>query len=85
MQKNKCPICRYDIRNYHSASYNNAFPPASSNLSRPITTDVSTNLIDTVTDSFLNEFITSNLSIPTGAYGNDASSNQFVYTYINNT
>jgi hypothetical protein len=79
----RCPICRYDIRNYHSASYNNTTLPATStNLSHA---DVSANLIDPVTDAFLNEFINSNLSIPTSVYGDDASSNFLIYTYTNNT
>jgi hypothetical protein len=84
----RCPICRYDIRTYYSTSYNdnnNALPNASPNLPEPITTDVSVNLIDSVTDSYLNEFINSNVSIPTSVYGDDASGNFFIYTYINNT
>ena len=74
----RCPICRYDIRNYPSSTYNTA---TVTNLPEPITRDVSAN----VTDNFFNEFINSNVNIPTSAYGNDASSNFFVYTYINNT
>jgi hypothetical protein len=77
----RCPICRYDIRTYYSA-YNNTLTP---DLPAPIATDVSANLADSVTDSFLNEFIHSNVSIPTSVYGDDASNNFFVYTYINNT
>jgi hypothetical protein len=78
----RCPICRYDIRNYHSASYNNNTPQI--NLPEPNTLDVSANFMGNVTDRFLNEFINSNVSIPTSVYG-DASNNLFVYTYINNT
>jgi hypothetical protein len=79
----RCPICRYDIRTYYSAyNNNNTLTP---NLPEPIATDVSANLTDSVTDSFLNEFIHSNVRIPTSVYGDDASSNLFVYTYINNT
>jgi hypothetical protein len=81
----RCPICRYDIRNYHSASYNNTLPTTVNNLPEPITTDVSSNFMGNVTDAFLNEFINSNLSIPTSVYGDDASSNFFIYTYTNNT
>jgi len=82
----RCPICRYDIRNYHSASYNNTtLPTTSTNLPEPITPDVSANFMGNVTDAFFNEFINSNLSIPTSVYGDDASSNFFIYTYINNT
>jgi len=83
----RCPICRYDIRNYHSGSHNNAntnnntLPTAVTNLPEPIRTDVSGNF----TDAFLNEFINSNASIPTSVYGYDASDNFFVYTYTNNT
>jgi hypothetical protein len=32
----------------------------------------------------LNEYIHSNISIPTSAYANDGSSNFFIYTYFNN-
>ena len=78
----RCPICRYDIRNYHSASYNNNAPQI--NLPEPNTLDVSANFMGNVTDRFLNEFINSNVSIPTSVYG-DTSNNLFVYTYINNT
>lgn len=81
----RCPICRYDIRNYHSASHNTALPTAVTNLPEPIRTDVSANFMGNVTDAFLNEFINSNVSIPTSVYGDDASSNFFVYTYTNNT
>jgi hypothetical protein len=73
----RCPICRYDIRNYHSVSHRNT---NTTQINLP-ETDVSANF----TDSFLNEFINSNVSIPTSAYGDDASSNYFIYTYINNT
>ena len=81
----RCPICRYDIRNYHSASHNTALPTAVTNLPEPIRTDVSANFMGNVTDAFLNEFINSNVSIPTSVYGDDASSNFFIYTYTNNT
>ena len=74
----RCPICRYDIRNYHSSSYNNN-NTSQINLPEPNTPDVSGNFMGNVTDSFLNEFINSNVSIPTSVYG-DASSNLFVYT-----
>lgn len=87
----RCPICRYDIRNYHSASHNNAntnnntLPVTVTNLPEPIRADVSANFMGNVTDAFLNEFINSNVSIPTSVYGDDASSNFFIYTYTNNT
>jgi hypothetical protein len=87
----RCPICRYDIRNYHSASHNNAnannntLPTTSTNLPEPITPDVSTNFMGNVSDALLNELINSNVSIPTSAYADDGSYNYFIYTYTNNT
>lgn len=65
----RCPVCRYDIRNYSLPS--NLSTPLRNNVLQ--TTDLSGNLIDSITDTILHELMNSN---PTALnYTIDASDN----------
>jgi len=81
----RCPVCRYDIREYRSTNVINhandipnnitpsITPPSITPPSIPQTTvrnsDFSGNLIDSITDTLLNELLNSS------SFSNDASSN----------
>lgn len=56
----KCPICRYDIRNYNSLTTTTTMSniPSGNSIERNV--DVSGNLIDSITDTVLHELINSN-------------------------
>jgi hypothetical protein len=75
----RCPVCRYDIREYRSTNVINHALDISANITPSITpsitqttvrnTDFSGNLIDSITDTLLNELLNSS------TFSSDASSN----------
>ena len=74
----RCPVCRYDIREYRSTNVinhaNDIIVDTSNNTTPSIipsirNTDFSGNLIDSITDTLLNELLNSS------TFSNDASAN----------
>jgi len=76
----RCPVCRYDIREYRSTNVINHANDISPSITPPSITppsitpsirnsDFSGNLIDSITDTLLNELLNSS------TFSNDASSN----------
>jgi hypothetical protein len=76
----RCPVCRYDIREYRSTNVINHANDITPSITPPSTTtpsitpsirhsDFSGNLIDSITDTLLNELLNSS------TFSNDASSN----------
>ena len=62
----RCPVCRYDIREYRATDIINHATDMSNNTTRdasanylPMETDFSGNLIDSITDTIINELLNS--------------------------